>query len=105
MERKLFEVGNILINDGGVEVVVYEVTEQFAFVAPFVRKDGKIIIVTQKTVVYENDESNEVIEPVRTITIDDEQPAGEVVEAEVIEEPAAGNEAADNWAAASAGQE
>lgn len=106
MEKKLFEVGNVLVNDGGTEVVVYEVTESFVFVAPLVRQDGKFHIITQKTVVYENDNSKEVFEPVHSITIVDrgaevqeEGPAAAVpvVDAEVVEDCAEVNEALLNW--------
>lgn len=93
MEKKLFEVGNVLVNDGGTEVVVYEVTESFAFVAPFFKEGGKVHIITQKTVVYQNDESKDVLEPVYSISVPDPD-----AEKEPVEEPAApANEKVAAW--------
>lgn len=84
MERKLFQVGNVLVNDGGNEVVVYEVTESFVFVAPFFKEGGKVHIITQKTVVYQNDESKDALEPVYSISVPDP-----TAKEESAEEPAA----------------
>lgn len=88
MERKLFKVGNVLVNNGGTKVVVYEVTETFAFVAPYVQENGKLDILVDKTVVYSTDESKEVLEPISSISIADKSP--EVVDVEPVAEPVGG---------------
>lgn len=68
MEKELLQVGHNFITNGGTEVVCYDVSENFAFLAPVEVVNDEVILVVEKTLVYKREVTEEVLSPIQSIS-------------------------------------
>lgn len=98
MENTLFTKGRVITTDGGQQLAVYELTEEFAFLAPVEYTDEEIVIKVSETIVYPASTQEEVISALSALRLlrKAEAETGEVVDAEIVDAQKV-NEAVENW--------
>ena len=67
MEKELLQVGQHFTTNGGTEVICFEVTEKFAFMAPVEVTETELILNVEKTLVYNIEVVEEELSPIQSI--------------------------------------
>ena len=67
---KKVEIGHKFSRESGEEFMCYDVTDRFAFIAPVELSETKLIVLVDKTLVYQRDLKDERIVPMESLVFD-----------------------------------